>query len=75
MTPQECPFQSIYRHGFVRAAVGVPKVRVAAPHFNAAHPLAHAPRGAAAPTTSPSRPPGGPRCARRAPRWAGVART
>ena len=28
-------FHSIYRHGFVRAAVAVPKVRVADPAFNA----------------------------------------
>lgn len=30
------PFSSIYRHGFARAAVGVPAVRVADPAFNAA---------------------------------------
>jgi NAD+ synthase (glutamine-hydrolysing) len=30
-------FFSIYRHGFARAAVGVPLVRVADPHYNAAH--------------------------------------
>lgn len=30
-------FFSIYRHGFARAAVGVPLVRVADPHSNAAH--------------------------------------
>ena len=29
------PFHSLYRHGFVRAAVGVPVVRVADPAFNA----------------------------------------
>ncbi len=39
MSPQECPFRSIYRHGFIRAAVCVPKVRVADPRFNAEHTL------------------------------------
>lgn len=33
------PFHSIYRHGFVRAAVGVPRVRVADPKYNAAQTL------------------------------------
>ncbi len=33
------PFRSIYRHGFVRAAVCVPRVRVADPSFNAEHTL------------------------------------
>jgi NAD+ synthase (glutamine-hydrolysing) len=36
MTP---PFHSIYRHGFVRVAVGVPLLQVANPAFNAAHTL------------------------------------
>ena len=44
MIPHECPFHSIYRHGFIRAAVCVPKVRVADPHFNAEHTLALARR-------------------------------
>lgn len=33
------PFHSIYRHGFVRVAVGVPWVRVADPAYNAARTL------------------------------------
>jgi NAD+ synthase (glutamine-hydrolysing) len=33
------PFQSIYSHGFVRVAVGVPAVRVADPAFNVEHTL------------------------------------
>jgi NAD+ synthase (glutamine-hydrolysing) len=33
------PFHSIYRHGFLRAAVGVPSIRVADPKFNAAQTL------------------------------------
>jgi NAD+ synthase (glutamine-hydrolysing) len=33
------PFQSIYRHGFIRAAVAVPDVRVADPVYNAAQTL------------------------------------
>src|SRR5947209_4834070 len=33
------PFDSIYSHGFVRAAVCIPFVRVADPEFNAAHTL------------------------------------
>jgi NAD+ synthase (glutamine-hydrolysing) len=33
------PFQSIYSHGFVRAAVCIPRVRVADPVFNAQHTL------------------------------------
>jgi NAD+ synthase (glutamine-hydrolysing) len=35
MSPPSPPFNSIYRHGFVRVAVGVPFVRVAAPAYNA----------------------------------------
>ncbi len=34
------PFLSIYRHGFIRAAVGVPRVRVAEPGFNLEQTLA-----------------------------------
>ena len=34
--PSELPFQSIYRHGFVRVAVGTPCVEVAAPVANVA---------------------------------------
>jgi NAD+ synthase (glutamine-hydrolysing) len=30
------PFHSLYSHGFARVAVGVPQVRVADPHYNAA---------------------------------------
>ncbi|RYG58397.1 NAD(+) synthase, partial [bacterium] len=33
------PFHSIYRHGFLRAAVAVPDVRVADPHFNTSQTL------------------------------------
>ena len=35
--PPPLPFRSIYRHGFVRAAVCVPRVRVADPAFNVEH--------------------------------------
>jgi NAD+ synthase (glutamine-hydrolysing) len=42
---QRPPFQSIYAHGFARAAVCIPHVRVADPNFNAEHTLALA-RGA-----------------------------
>jgi NAD+ synthase (glutamine-hydrolysing) len=38
------PFDSIYRHGFVRVAVGVPETRVADPLFNLEHTLALARR-------------------------------
>lgn len=34
MNPVERPFHSIYSHGFLRAAVCVPRVRVADPEFN-----------------------------------------
>jgi NAD+ synthase (glutamine-hydrolysing) len=37
-------FDSIYRHGFVRVAVGTPRVRVASPDFNAAQTAALARR-------------------------------
>src|SRR5262245_10664513 len=33
-------FYNLYNHDFVRAAVGVPAVRVADPHFNAREPIA-----------------------------------
>jgi NAD+ synthase (glutamine-hydrolysing) len=33
------PFHSIYRHGFLRVAVCIPRVQVANPAFNAAHTL------------------------------------
>ncbi len=36
---QRPPFHSIYAHGFVRAAVCIPHVRVADPKFNAQHTL------------------------------------
>ncbi|MCA9411193.1 MAG: NAD(+) synthase [Candidatus Omnitrophica bacterium] len=32
---ESLPFQSIYRHGFARVAICIPRVRVAAPEFNA----------------------------------------
>jgi len=38
------PFHSIYAHGFVRVAVGIPAVRVADPPFNVAHTIALAER-------------------------------
>src|SRR5690606_18859284 len=41
------PFNSIYRHGFVRATVCVPYVRVAEPAFNLEHTLALAKRASA----------------------------
>src|SRR5688572_8795667 len=34
--PSELPFRSIYRHGFVRVAVGTPRVEVASPGANVA---------------------------------------
>jgi len=40
------PFKNIYRHGFLRAAVAVPHVRVADPVFNTEHTLALARRAA-----------------------------
>jgi NAD+ synthase (glutamine-hydrolysing) len=40
----QLPFFSIYRHGFVRAAVGVPALRVAEPTFNAERTIALAER-------------------------------
>lgn len=33
------PFGSLYRHGFVRVAAAVPRVRIADPEFNAARTL------------------------------------
>ncbi len=41
------PFNSIYRHGFIRATVGVPYVRVAEPQYNLKHTLALARRASA----------------------------
>ncbi|MBO0807298.1 MAG: NAD(+) synthase [Actinobacteria bacterium] len=41
------PFDSLYRHGFARVAVGVPDVRVADPAFNTERTLALARRAAA----------------------------
>src|ERR1043166_10204805 len=41
------PFNSIYRHGFIRATVGVPYVRVAEPQYNLEHTLALARRASA----------------------------
>ena len=35
-TPASVPFDSLYRHGFVRVAVGIPRVRVGDPAHNAA---------------------------------------
>jgi NAD+ synthase (glutamine-hydrolysing) len=42
------PFQSIYSHGFVRVAVGVPALRVADPAFNVEHTLGLAKRASQA---------------------------
>jgi len=42
------PFHSIYAHGFVRVAVGIPAVRVADPPFNVAHTIALAERASGA---------------------------
>ena len=42
----ELSFHSLYRHGFVRTAVAVPRVRVADPHYNAARTLEMARRAA-----------------------------
>ena len=39
-------FHSLYRHGFARTAVAVPRVRVADPHYNAARTLEMARRAA-----------------------------
>ena len=38
--PPEAPFDSIYRHGFVRVAVATPRVEVASPAYNLAQTLA-----------------------------------
>ena len=40
MTSSPRPFDSLYRHGFARVSVCVPKVKVAAPAFNAEQTLA-----------------------------------
>ena len=47
---RDLPFDSIYRHGFVRAAVCVPRVRVADPAFNLERTLELARRAARAST-------------------------
>ena len=44
--PTEPPFQSIYRHGFVRVAVATPRVEVASPGFNVEQTLELARRAA-----------------------------
>jgi NAD+ synthase (glutamine-hydrolysing) len=38
--PQELPFESIYRHGLVRVAAAVPRVRIGDPAFNAERTIA-----------------------------------
>jgi NAD+ synthase (glutamine-hydrolysing) len=38
------PFESVYRHGFVRAAVGIPLVRLGSPLYNADRTIALARR-------------------------------
>ncbi|WP_306360654.1 NAD(+) synthase [Nocardia sp. CC227C] len=43
---QELPFDSLYRHGFARVAVAVPRVRVADPAYNAEQTLVLARRAA-----------------------------
>jgi NAD+ synthase (glutamine-hydrolysing) len=43
----DAPFNSIYRHGFVRVAVGTPRVEIASPERNTAHILALARQAAA----------------------------
>ncbi len=43
----DLPFQSIYRHGFARVAVAVPRVRVSSPTFNVERTLDLARRAAA----------------------------
>lgn len=35
----DLPFDSLYRHGFARVAVAVPRIRVADPAFNLTHTL------------------------------------
>ncbi len=46
MPASQLSFHSLYRHGFVRTAVAVPRVRVADPHYNAARTLEMARRAA-----------------------------
>ena len=46
MPAPELSFHSLYRHGFVRTAVAVPRVRVADPHYNASRTLEMAKRAA-----------------------------
>jgi NAD+ synthase (glutamine-hydrolysing) len=43
---QALPFESLYRHGFVRVAVAIPPVRVADPQFNVQHTIDLAERAA-----------------------------
>ena len=43
---EQLPFDSLYRHGFARVAVAVPKVRVADPAYNVEHTLGLARRAA-----------------------------
>ncbi len=45
--PQALPFESLYRHGFARVGVAVPRLRVADPEFNAEQTLLLARRAAA----------------------------
>ena len=45
--PSEAPFNSIYRHGFVRVAVATPRVEVASPTYNLAQTLVLARQAAA----------------------------
>ena len=45
--PPEAPFNSIYRHGFVRVAVATPRVEVASPAYNLAQTLVLARQAAA----------------------------
>ena len=46
-SPPEAPFESIYRHGFVRVAVATPRVEVASPGYNLAQTLVLARQAAA----------------------------
>ena len=46
-SPPEAPFQSIYRHGFVRVAVATPRVEVASPAHNVEQTIVLARRAAA----------------------------
>jgi len=46
MTDHSLPFDSIYRHGFARTAICVPRVKIGAPRFNAERTIALAQRAA-----------------------------